>query len=1072
MEWMGSFRNASGKNARQDYKKRAGKADPRRRRHILARAVTQTLEPRVLLSNSVLQVGGTISANAHWSGTVQVTSNLSVSPGVDVTVDPGTVIKSGQAVSISVAGTLDAQGTGAAPIIFTSTNDDSAGTSVSGTGTSNGVAGSWAQLSFNPGSYGSILNNVQVRFAGNASAPGDGNNFRTALAMTGSALHLSNVQVLNSDAEAVRVFSGAPVFNTVSVQQARQQAFEVDPSATPTYTAMSATNTGLNAIELDGGTISDKRTWDFGGLPVQVNGNMNIAAGGQVTVVPGQVVKFYHGQGLTVDGTLTAQGTAALPILFTSFEDDSAGGDSNANGPSSGVRGDWRGLVFDAGSDNSSLQNVQISYAGNASSPGDGNWFRPAVQVSASIQLQNVQVLHSDYEGIVTPAGSPTYTNVSVNDARSQAFETAFAATPVLAQLSASNTGLDGYELDGGTLAADRTWIFGGLVAQVKGNITVASGATLTVDSGQTIKFYHAQGLNINGALQAAGTSSQPITFTSYRDDSAGGDTNADGASSGVAGDWQAISFTNAAASTLQNVIVHYAGNANVPGDGNWFRPALQTTASNLTLSNVQVMDSDRVGVQINSGAANLNAVAVQNARSEAFIGDLNAAVSLANLSATGAHGDRYVVLGGTLAENQTWSFGGLVAQLSSSVTIPAGLTLTVVPGQIVKLSNGQVITANGTLNATGTADAPIIFTSQYDDSAGGDSNADGANTTPRSGDWQAINLLAGSDASVLKNAQIRYAGNANVPGDGNWFRNALLIDAASPTVQNVQITNSDYVGVRIQNGSDATLNGVAVSGSRNLPFSMDLASNPSLASLSETNNGVDAFFLDAGALVGSREWNITSMPYLLGASITVPQGLSLTVDPGAVVKLTNGQRFAIDGTFIANGTLTQPITFTSRADERYFGDTLRVGPTAGASGQWDNFVFTANSTASVLNHVDIDFAGNANAPGDGNWFRPAIDIESSSPSISNTRILNTDSVGVNLVNTSASLSQLTVNTARQTAFVMDLASTPTLSGLRAVNTGSNEFYLNAGTLPASRTWNFAGLPVQLSQGVTVPAFR
>ena len=111
-----------------------------------------------------------------------------------------------------------------------------------------------------------------------------------------------------------------------------------------------------------------------------------------------------------------------------------------------------------------------------------------------------------------------------------------------------SNTRLRGY----------RTYI-------VSNSVTVASGATLTLQPGTILKFNTGCSLTVNGTLDAQGTRAAPIVFTSLKDDAHGGDANGDGEKTTAAGgDWNGIWVYGRA--NIAYAEMMYSGNGNERG--------------------------------------------------------------------------------------------------------------------------------------------------------------------------------------------------------------------------------------------------------------------------------------------------------------------------------------------------------------------------------------------------------------------------------------------------------------------------------------------------------------------------
>lgn len=69
-----------------------------------------------------------------------------------------------------------------------------------------------------------------------------------------------------------------------------------------------------------------------------------------------------------------------------------------------------------------------------------------------------------------------------------------------------------------------------------------------------------------------------------------------------------------------------------------------------------------------------------------------------------------------------------------------------------------------------------------------------------------------------------------------------------------------------------------------------------------------------------NEEW--TAGTYFLGASFSIADNITVTVDAGCVIKVTDSTRLTISGLFDCNGTEANPVIFTSEDDDNY-GETI-----------------------------------------------------------------------------------------------------------------------------------------------------
>jgi RHS repeat-associated protein len=150
-----------------------------------------------------------------------------------------------------------------------------------------------------------------------------------------------------------------------------------------------------------------------------------------------------------------------------------------------------------------------------------------------------------------------------------------------------------------GSITTNTTWTLANSPYVVTSSVTVQSPAVLTIEPGVIVKFAAGTSLTATtgATLNADGTSTNPIIFTSIKDDAAGGDTNEDGtATSPAAGDWSALSISghvdgqgaHAAFGSLTHVIARYGQKVET----RFSKPTLTDTAISKMSQYALVLDT------------------------------------------------------------------------------------------------------------------------------------------------------------------------------------------------------------------------------------------------------------------------------------------------------------------------------------------------------------------------------------------------------------------------------------------------------------------------------------------------
>jgi len=192
--------------------------------------------------------------------------------------------------------------------------------------------------------------------------------------------------------------------------------------------------------------------------------------------------------------------------------------------------------------------------------------------------------------------------------------------------------------------------------------------------------------------------------------------------------------------------------------------------------------------------------------------------LTIATASAHGARPERVLGtdVGGHITENTTWTLGDSPIIVTNSVTVDEGVTLTIDPGVLIKSNAPWInIFIHGTLRAEGSAANPIVFTSIKDDDPahGGDTNGDGASSTPAAGDWGDINFSATGSGS-LEHVWVGYGGeNLDIAGTSevtvrastiaHALNNGIYVVDGSPTIEDTEFRENADCGIKFR-GFDA----------------------------------------------------------------------------------------------------------------------------------------------------------------------------------------------------------------------------------------------------------------------------
>lgn len=313
----------------------------------------------------------------------------------------------------------------------------------------------------------------------------------------------------------------------------------------------------------------------------------------------------------------------------------------------------------------------------------------------------------------------------------------------------------------------------------------------------------------------------------------------------------------------------------------------------------------------------------------------------------------------------------GTVYHATGNLAVPAGQTLTIQPGAILKF-NGNGLGVDGTLDAQGTVGSPIVFTAIQDDGAGGDTNGNG----PSAGapdQWAGLSFGPAADASVLDRIQVRYSGVA--------FSPAVRLNGTDLTLRNSTLRDGQHGLLDLGGNSKPIVEGCTFSnsGSRAVVFNAWFDGLPGFSNNAASGTGVGNY-IEVGVAAPASDVTVSlddciNEWLVVPSGIQVPAGRTLTFGAGIFVKAGNGTSVQVAGTLKTFGSQEDPVVFTTLPDDQYGGDTNNNGPSSGAPDTWGGLGFAATAGASQLSNTIVRYSGTG--------FSAAVEISGSSPSFS-----------------------------------------------------------------------------------------